>query len=97
MSKPITEWTSPNEIRSHLIRKAADDSDFRADLLADPKAAVSAELDVDIPDGLNISVVEDSPTVVHLVLPPNPQLTSEDLKAISGGECYGYWEGYDPP
>ena len=88
MSKPITDWNSPEEIRSHLVSKAADDSEFRASLIADPKAAINAELNIDIPDGVAVSVVEDSATAVHLVLPPNSELSNETLEEISGSQTY---------
>ena len=88
MSKSITELNSPEEIRAHLVSKAADDSEFRASLIADPKAAINSELDIDIPDGVSVSVVEDTPTAVHLVLPPSGQVPPEVLEEISGGQTY---------
>ena len=88
MSNPITEWNSPEEIRGHIISKAADNSEFRASLIADPKAAINAELGIDIPDGVSVSVVEDSATAVNLVLPPSSQLSPEVLNEIGGGQTF---------
>ena len=88
MAKGITEWDSPEEIRGHIISKAADDSEFRASLIADPKAVINTELGIEIPDGVSVSVVEDTPTAVHLVLPPDSQLSPEVLEEISGGQTY---------
>ena len=88
MSKPIEELNSPGELRDHLISKATNDSEFRASLVADPKAAVNAELGVNIPDGVAVSVYEDSATAVHLVLPPNEELATETLEEIAGGTTY---------
>ncbi len=92
MSKPFSEWKSPEEVRAHLINKATDDSEFRASLLADPKAAINAELNVTIPEQLSVSVLEDSPTAVHLVLPPSPRISRADMKAMSGGGGAGMCE-----
>ncbi len=100
MSKKPSEWKSVEEIRAHLISKASDDSAFRASLLADPKATVSAELNMKIPEQVSVSVLEDSPTAVHLVLPPSALLRGADLKAISGGTDTGWGceshDCYDP-
>ena len=88
MSKPVEEMNSPEEIRDHLISKAVNDSEFRSSLVADPKSAINAELGLDIPDGVSVSVYEDSATAVHLVLPPNTQLSNETLEEIAGGQTY---------
>ena len=88
MVKAITEWDSPEEIRGHIISRAAEDNEFRASLIADPKAVINSELGIEIPDGVSVSVVEDTPTAVHLVLPPGSQLSPEVLEEISGGQTY---------
>ena len=60
------------ELKTHILTKAAEDGEFRARLLTDPRAAISAETGVTIPEGFNVAVHEDSGTTAHLVLPPSP-------------------------
>ena len=44
-------------------------------------------LDINLPDGFHLKVHEDSATNAHLVLPPDPKLTEEDLRQVAGGSC----------
>ena len=73
------------ELKTQLLSKADEDNDFRARLIADPKAAISSELDTTIPEGFDVVVHEDSKTTAHLVLPPSPALTEADLEKVAGG------------
>ena len=67
--------TTATELKTKILSKAAEDSDFRTRLITDPRAAISAETGVTIPAGFNVTVHEDSRTTAHLVLPPSPALT----------------------
>ena len=86
MGKSISEMNSVEEVREHLITKAGEDSEFRASLLSDPKAAIANEFGVTIPDGVNISVHEENINNVHLVLPPSGKIDLELLKEIGAGD-----------
>ena len=77
--------TTATELRDRVLNRAAEDSEFRALLIADPKAAISAELGTTIPEGFDVVVHEDSATTAHLVLPPAPALTEAELEAVAGG------------
>ena len=77
--------TTATELRTRILSRADEDSDFRARLIADPKAAISAEIGADIPDVFDVAVHEDSATTAHLVLPPSPQLTDAELEMVAGG------------
>ena len=81
--------TTANEMRDRILSKAAEDGDFRARLIADPKAAISSEIGADIPEVFNVAVHEDSATTAHLVLPPSPVLTEAELEAVAGGTTWG--------
>ena len=76
------------EMKAQILTKATVDGEFRARLIADPKAAISAETGAAIPDGFAVVVHEDSATTAHLVLPPSPELTDAELEAVAGGRGY---------
>ena len=76
--------TTATEMRDRVLSRADEDSDFRAALIADPRAAIAAEIGQPIPDGFDLVVHEDSATTAHLVLPPSPQLTEAEMKAVTG-------------
>ena len=72
------------EMRARILSRAGEDGDFRARLIADPKATISSEVGTTIPDGFELVVHEDSATTAHLVLPPSPELTEADLESVAG-------------
>ena len=47
---------------------------------------IEEELDLSIPDGLDIQVHEDTATTSHFVIPPSAKLAEEDLRAVAGGK-----------
>ena len=79
--KPVTR----KEFEEQLIKKAQADKDFKKALVDNPKA-VLVQLGVQVPDEVEVKVVEESAKVVYLVLPFNPdQLTDEQLNTVAGG------------
>ena len=83
--------TTATELKAQILSKAAEDGEFRAALIADPKAAIAAETGQTIPDGFDLVVHEDTATTAHLVLSPSPQLTEAELEKVAGGVfIWGY-------
>ena len=76
---------SEAEVRAHVAMKAAEDDDFRTRLLADPRATLEAETGIRMPDSYRLHVHEESATDAHLVLPPKPELSLEQLQQVHGG------------
>jgi hypothetical protein len=71
-----------------VVAKALTDAAFKAELLKNPAAAVEKATGVKVPAGTTIKVVENSASVVHLVLPAHAapgSLTDADLKKVAGG------------
>ena len=78
---------SGDQMLQQIVEKSALDADFRQQFLADPKTAISAELGITIPDSMTIKVHESDMQTVHLALPPDPNITEEQLEAVSAGLC----------
>ena len=76
---------SEAEVRAHVAMKAAEDDGFRARLIADPRATLEAETGLRLPDDYRLHVHEESATDAHLVLPPKPALSLEQLDRVAGG------------
>ena len=85
----FSDMKSGIEMRDHLLGKAAENAEFRARLVADPKEVLTEEFGVNLPDSFAISVHEDSSTHVNLVLPTTDQLDPAVLEEISGGDRKG--------
>ncbi len=54
-----------------LVAKAWTDADFKATLLADTKT-VFRDHDIEVPDGLDVCIVENSETKRYFILPAGP-------------------------
>ena len=76
---------SEAEVRAHIAMKAAEEDDFRARLIADPRATIEDEAGIRFPDGYRIHVHVDTANDAHVVLPPKPQLSQEQLDLVAGG------------
>ena len=74
-----------SEAEKALIEKASSDSEFRTRLLDNPRNTIEEEFGVTLPEGFSIKVHEQSSTETHLVLPPDPRLSIDDLNLVSGG------------
>ncbi len=57
--------TTAPELKARILGKAEEDGEFRARLIADPKAAISSEIGAALPDGFDVAVHEDSATTAH--------------------------------
>ena len=78
---------SGDQMLQHIVEKSALDAEFRQQLLTDPNGTISKELDITIPESMTIKVHESDMQTVHLALPPDPNITEEQLEAISAGLC----------
>jgi diamine N-acetyltransferase len=64
--------------REYLQNRAAEDSAFRAALLADPRTAIKEAFGMELPPEYEVQAVEETPTRLCLVLPlPTPSRDSE--------------------
>ncbi len=64
---------SVESLKVQIIKKAWEDDSFRQLLLSEPKKAIKETFGVDIPAGIELKVVEESPSLYYLTLPPKPE------------------------
>ena len=69
-----------------IIAKAWRDPAFKAELIANPAAALKAE-GIDVPAGVTVTVLENTDKQFHMVLPPAPtdNLSEDELEGVAGG------------
>jgi hypothetical protein len=78
--------TSRQDFEKEVIRRAATDADFRHRLLADPRATLEATYAMELPHGIELQVLEETPSKFYLVLPVVAnELTDEQLAGVAGG------------
>lgn len=66
-----------------LFTRALTDADFKARLMADAASVMRAE-GVDVPEGVEVKIVENSSSTVYFVL-PDPQTVEDALLASASG------------
>ncbi|WP_407899928.1 NHLP leader peptide family RiPP precursor, partial [Scytonema sp. NUACC26] len=84
------------EFELELIAKSWKDQAFKQELLNNPKAVYARELQQELPQGLEIRVLEETPSTLYLVIPRNPMnaqvtedLSEEALESVAGGGFVG--------
>ena len=73
------------EIETRILAKAAEDEGFRAQLINDPKAAISEEFGINLPESFEIQVHQKTATTRHLILLPSELLAESELEMVAGG------------
>ena len=80
--------TEQRNALAQLFAACWKDEALKARFMADPKA-VMAEHGIDVPDGIDVNVVENSDNTVHITMPKAPsgatELSDEELAAAAGG------------
>ena len=85
--------TEQRNAMAELFAACWKDEALKARFMSDPKA-VLAEHGIDVPDNMNVNVVENSDNTVHITMPKAPsgptELSDEELAgAAGGGWCVG--------
>ncbi len=72
-----------------IIARAWREPAFKAKLIADPQVTLK-DAGVTVPAGVTVTVVENTDTQFHFVLPPKPagELSDEALDSVAGGACF---------
>jgi hypothetical protein len=82
--------SSRESVTSRIVDRATRDPQFRQELLRNPTETVEQELGVRLPAGMEIQVVEETPSTLYLVLPPQPvaagqEISDRELEQVAGG------------
>ena len=77
-------------LEAQLIDRAMKDETFRQELLRDPKGVVARELGIQMPENIDVQVLQESPSTVYLVVPrpvqsADAELSDKELEAVVGG------------
>ena len=61
--------TGRAEMERSIVQRSMEDEEFRQRLLDDPKGTVEQELATQLPEDVEVSVVQESQQTIYLVLP----------------------------
>ena len=92
MTKEPSKQINRHDFEADLISRAWKDEAFKQEIISNPKAVYAKELQQELPESLEIRVLEETPTTLYLVIPQNPanaqvseELSDEALEAVAGG------------
>jgi len=73
-------------IWGEIVARAWRDEAFKQELIANPKQVLT-DAGMTVDEGVEVQVVEDTPTTRHLVFPvtPDSALSEEQLESVTGG------------
>ncbi len=81
------------EINDIIAGFATSNPEYRRALLANPKDVLARQMGQQLPDFLQVRVVQDTADTIHVVLPYAPQagaeLSDADLEMVAGGKGVG--------
>lgn len=60
------------EIQNKIIEKAMTDEAFKKELIANPKEALKKEFNIELPEDINVKVLEETEKQYYLVIPACP-------------------------
>ncbi len=82
-------WTKEkiNQFITDIKKKSSEDEAYRQLCLDNPHEAIKQVSDMEVPEGVNINIIENKPGVAHTIILPPEQgaLKDEELDQISGG------------
>jgi hypothetical protein len=90
-------------IQQQVVARTIKDVAFRRDILSTPKATLAKEYHIHFPESVTIRVLEDTPTLHTLVLPPQEvvmqELTDAELEEVAGaiGPASAYARNCETP
>ena len=78
------------EINDIIAGFANKNEEYKAAVLKDPKKVLAKQMNQELPDWLNVKVMQETADTIYLVLPHNPgegaELSDADLEMVAGGK-----------
>ena len=80
-----------SEVTHRLIERSLENEEFRQGLLENPRSVVVQELGTQLPEDVEVRVVEETADTIYLVLPSaspigeSGELSDQELEVVAGG------------
>ncbi len=79
------------KLYGEIIKKAWEDEGFKENLMKDPKGALKKDFNIDVPEDMDLKVVETTSKLQYIIIPSNPfenkmsEIKEDELLAVAGG------------
>tara|TARA_E500000178_G_scaffold356613_1_gene436073 strand:- start:8015 stop:8293 length:279 start_codon:yes stop_codon:yes gene_type:complete len=68
-----------------IAARAAADSSFKSKLMANPEATLAEALGAPLPDGVKVTVLEETSSQAYIVIPAGSEVSEKELAGVAGG------------
>src|ERR1700677_1580107 len=89
MTTAGTQGATRRDLETQLTEKAWKDSEFKTQVVTDPKGVFESYFGHKLPEQLKIFIHEEDANTLHFTIPPTPsnlaELSDEDLEKVAGG------------
>ncbi len=86
----MSEEVTRGQINDIISGFATGNADYRNAVKQDPKAVLSKQMGRELPEWLNVKVVEENADTIYLVIPhvaeEGSELSDSDLESVAGGK-----------
>lgn len=62
-----------NELQQKILEKAMKDEAFKKELMANPKEALKKEFNIEVPQDIDIKVLEETEKQVYITIPSSKE------------------------
>ena len=84
-----------------LVAKAWNDEKFREQLISNPKRIVEQELGEELPEDINVEIIQEPLNTLYIVMPTKPEISEElgeeELENVAGGFAASLMTVYGSP
>lgn len=98
----MSEGSGRAEVKRRIIQRSIEGDPFRQRLLENPKAAIEEGSGIQLPEGIEIRAVEETPDTVYILLPGRSadvragELSDRELESVAGGSGDEWSAGWGP-
>ena len=78
-----------SELQKEVVKEVMSNSEFRKQLLANPKETLNKNFKTDFSDKINVNIIEEDQNTVNIIVPEaSSELSDDELENVAGGGCF---------